>query len=243
MKITIDKKSFTNDFLKPINKVTERGVIKINKNNATALVNESSSPLFLYCDTKINCKVEDGVVLSIGDFQKLLKAINCIEEEEPTFEIKSNHLHYSSPNLKFKYHLLEDGVITAPTFNLQKLEALKFDTTFSISKDVIKNIIRNSTFTSDSTKIYFYTQDEKVFCELNDRTISNLDMINMLVSDSFTGNPLKTAFPLRLDWFDNFTSLEFEEISVKYNSTNNVVIFHIETKNTTLKYIVSTLTK
>ena len=71
----------------------------------------------------------------------------------------------------------------------------------------------------------------------------NLDSVDMRVADSFSGKPIKTDLPLRLDWLRDFSTIKFENVNVRYNDANKIVIFHIETDRTVLKYIVSGLTK
>jgi hypothetical protein len=243
MKFTVNKNEFVDGFLRPINKIADRAIISLEKNKATSLVLDGTSTLFLYCETNLDCDTEQKISLNIGDVLKFLKAVSCIDEDDVKFTLNKNHLQYKSPALNFKYHLLEDGVIPPPTFNIEKLTSLPIDTSFSVSSLIFKNIIKSSSFTTDSNKIYFYTKGGKVFGELNDKTVSNLDSIDLLVADSFDGNQLETPVPLKFDWLQNFAGIQFDEIKIKYNKSNNIVIFNIENKQTSLKYIVSTLTK
>lgn len=243
IKFTIDKNTFTSSFLQPISKISERCVIGLSGDSATCLIADNSCPLSLYCEAKIKLDTEEKIHLNIGDVYKLERAISCIEEDTPTFELKQNHIIYKSKELKFKYHLLEDGVMKRPTIDVNALNNIKVDTSFNISKNTFNQLLRNSSFTHDSNKVYISTTNDGVLAELTDKTIPNIDSIEMKVCDSFSGTPINPPEPLRLDWLRTFASIKTEFINVRYNKQNHIVIFYMTTENATLQYIVSTLTK
>ena len=241
-KFNIDRRLFVENFLQPINKVSEQCVIELDNDIARVVVSDSNTTMILFGETKVDY-TDTPARLNIGDVLKLLKAIECIDQDEASFSIENNNIKYSSPGLKFKYHILDDNIIAKPTINVEKLSQIDISTSFIIPKSTLRDILKSSSFTSDSNKIYFYTRDDKVICELNDKTMPNLDSVEMVASESFSGEPIKQELPLRLDWFRLFTSVNFENVSVRYNDDNKIVIFQIENENTTLKYIVSGLTK
>lgn len=243
MKFKVNREQFVDSFLRPINKITDRAIINLSKDKATCLALDSTSTLFLHCEAEIDCDVEEPVSLNIGDVLKFLKAISCIDDDDVTFTLNKNHLQYKSPSLNFKYHLLEDGVIPPPTFNLDRLSTLKINTSFAFTSLVYKSILRSSTFATDSNKIYFYTKKKKVYGELNDKTVSNLDSVDMLVADNYVGDALETAIPLKFEWLENFSGIKFDNVDVKYNKQHDIVLFEIADTTTKLQYIVSTLTK
>ena len=208
---SIDKSSFINDFLSPISKINEKCIINFEDNKASAIVTENTSAIFLFCESNIGFHGEK-VSLNVGDVMKLQKALGCIEEDTPSFSLNQNNLQYKSKTLKFKYHLLEDGVIKTPPFNRDKLTNIPFTTEFKINKKEYSDVLKNSVFTSDSNKIYFYTKNKAVYCELNDKTIPNIDCIDMKVSESFEGSIISVPFALRLDWLRYFNGINFTEI-------------------------------
>ena len=66
--------------------------------------------------------IDDSVTLNIPDISKLINAINCINTDELQLEYESNSIKYSSPDISFKLHLLEDGIISTPAVNIVKLK-------------------------------------------------------------------------------------------------------------------------
>lgn len=242
--IKINKDKFVNHFLAPINKLAEQCSIVLDgqSGKATTTISDINKVMFLHCETNIEyagnpCK------LNIGNVSKLQKAIQCIDEDEAEFALNHNNIQYSSPAIKFVYHLLEDNIISQQSINVSQLQGLKIDTSFNIPKSALDTVLRNSAFTSDSNKLYIYTKDDAVRCELNDKTMPNLDSIDMKICDSYSGESIKTPIPLRLDWIRCFISSGFDAINVTINDEKKIIIFNIKTSDTSLKYIVSGLTK
>ena len=239
----LNRRSFIDNFLQPISKVNEQCTITLSNDKASTLTSNINTTVFLHCESTLSCNIDDPISLNVGNVSKLQKAFECIQEDEPEFELNRNHLRYVSPDLKFNYHVLEDGVITTPTVSIEKLSMVDIDTSFIITRDTLTNILRISSFTHDSNKIYFFSRDGQIYCELNDKTMPNIDSVEMIAAKSFAGAPIKTDLPLRLDWLRDFSTIKFDVVNVRYNDANKIVIFHIETDNTVLKYIVSGLTK
>jgi hypothetical protein len=98
-------------------------------------------------------------------------------------------------------------------------------------------------FVSDSTKIYFSTDEQKVLAEINDKTQPNVDNINLIVSKEFSGNPIDSPMALNMEVFKILTSCR-SDIKVKINSQYKVFVFQsMEEENIELKYIISALVK
>lgn len=242
-KFKLNKQSFIDTFLQPVSKINEQCIIALTNESAETITANINTTVFLHCKSTLKCDTDHEITLNIGNVAKFQKALECIQEETPEFQLHQNHIRYVSPDLKFNFHLLESGIIPTPTVDAEKLSTIKIDTSFVVTKEKLTNILRTSSFTHDSNKIYLFTRDEKVYCELNDRTMPNLDSVEMVVTDSFSGNEIKNDIPLRLDWIRDFSTIKFEQVNVRYNSANKIIIFHIETSDTVLSYIVSGLTK
>lgn len=239
----IDKNEFITNFINPISKIGEKCVIELGSDYGQTLVTDSTSTIFLFCKTSLKTNLTEPLKMNINDITKFEKALGCITEENPQFKLNKNNIEYNSKTLKFKYHLLEDGIIPRPTIDIKALDNLKINTTFNIPKEALTQVLKNSAFTTDSNKIYLFQKEDSIYCELNDRTIPNLDSIEMELTQSYTGEALQEILPLRIDWLRNFSNIKFDDLNVRYNKQNHVVIFYIQTEKTTLKYIVSTLTK
>ena len=154
-------------------------------------------------------------------------------------EINSNNLQYNGNGVKFKYHLFEEGLITKPNINLDKISKFTFDVEFSLDKVTLQRLFKGSTFASETNKIYFYTENGSLMAELTDRARHNTDNFTLNLGEaSFDLKPV----PVNLDNI-RLLSIIDDEFSVKINTEYGVVVFDIESKDIKLKYIISALTQ
>jgi hypothetical protein len=138
---------------------------------------------------------------------------------------------------------MDDGVIKESTVNVEKIAALTPDTVFEISLSKVKQIMSAYSFVNDVNKIYFYTKDDKVFAEIDDKTLQNIDNVSLLLSNEFTGQPLLSPMSVKIEVFKLLASSK-TSIKVKINNEFKVFIFETqEDDNTQLKYIISALVK
>lgn len=240
MKIKINKDVLLNKFMAPISKVSEKCVISIFPDHIQSLVTTSDSNPILYAKVITPCDIGDEkeVTLNVPDINKLTRMLNCIDSDEIELEINSNSMEYKSLNIKFKYHLLEDGVIAKSPVSVEKLNALTFDTDFVIDKEKASDIMKGTTFASDSNKLYFYMKDDKVYAELTDREIANTDSVSYFITDKFNGTEVKKAILIKLEKFKMFYGLK-EDIVTKINTKKRIIMFKFKGDDYTLQYIVS----
>ena len=187
----------------------------------------------------INLTFISNTTLNIPDVKKLKHVLDTIEEETLEIDINSNNLEYSGNGVKFKYHLYEEGFITKPNINLDKINGFKFDVNFNLNKATIQRLFKGSTFASETNKIYFYTDGESLMAELTDRARHN--------TDNFTLSLGKASFklePIALNLYNlRLLSLLNDDIRVKINTEYGVIVFDIEENNIKLRYIISALTQ
>ena len=126
-----NKQRFVKNFLSPINKINENAVVKINNNSISSLTCTGDAALFLNCIyNQENSTLSDAVSLNIPNISKLINAINCINDDGMDLVYENNSIRYKSDDVNFKLHLLEDGIISAPAVNIDKLKNIDFDTSF-----------------------------------------------------------------------------------------------------------------
>lgn len=233
-------------FLSPVSRLGDKSVVKIYKNKIYTLTTSEDNNIILYASYLLAEEVSNELIrLNIADIKKFLRAVECFEEDL-NFYLKDNHIYCETATLNgayFKYHLVDDSIIKETPISIEKISSLNFDTEFNINNKKLAEISRGSTYAVDSQKIYLYTKDEAVFSELTDQTIQNIDSITLRISDSFTGQPIKTMLPLMLEVFRNLTNLRCESVKVKINNENKVIMFCVNDSNIELKYIISTLVK
>lgn len=244
IKLPISKDLFVK-FLAPISRLGDKAVIKLYNNTMYTLAASEDNNIILYALAKTDASIDNATRLNIPDVKKLLRAIDCLDSNL-IFTYKSNYILCETSELNgayFKYHVVDDNVIKDAPISAEKISKLNFDTDFIIESKKLTEISRASSFAVDTKKIYLYTKDENVFCELADHETQNTDSITLKISDSFTGQPIKNMLPLVYEVFRNLTSLKCENVKVKINNEYKVIMFSIGDSVLELKYIISTLVK
>jgi len=247
--IPLPKKSLEK-LLKPVNRLSESCILRSDGDNIYTICSTNDGSVILYATSKIPL-ILDSLKLNIINIKKLLTGLECLGDDgEFKLFYKQNHILCKSislsseDNAHFKYHLVDDGIIRESPIKLQKLSELTFDTTFEISLAKVKQIMSAYSFNGEVNKIYFYTKDSKVYAEIDDKTMQNIDNVSLNVSNEFSGKTLSTPMAVKIEIFKLLSSSK-TSIKVKINNTNyNVFIFETqEDENTQLKYIASALVK
>lgn len=177
--------------------------------------------------------------LNIPDAKKLLRAIKFTTEDEITFKLSSNALKYAGSGVKFKYHLYEDDFLKRPKIKPEKIEAFQYDIDFQLTRAHIQAIVKGSAFASETSKLYFYTEDGKLIAELGDKMKTNTDNFSIELCDvDFNIAPLI----MKLENLQNVELLG-SEVAVNINTTLGVICFTVENieKGIKLRYIVTCL--
>ena len=111
-------------------------------------------------------------------------------------------------------------------------------------KKYLQEILKASSFTTDTNKIYLYGQTDGVYCELGDKEKSNTDNINLKVADKVEGQPFNQVIPFNLDIFRVLTGIKFETARVGINLKFKVMSFYVKpTEETDFTFVISGLVK
>ena len=225
-------------FLDALSKINDAGVIlDVKEDKLTSLVSSLDSTLILHGVYKSDFEFED--TLNIPDVKKLRYVLDTIEEESIHIDVNPNNLQYSGNGVKFKYHLYEEGFITKPNINLDKINKFEFNVNFNLNKATIQRLYKGSTFASETNKIYFYTENNLLMAELTDRARHNTDNFTLSLGKvDFSLDPIS----INLDNM-RLISLLNDDIRVKINTEYGVVVFDIEDSDIKLRYIISALTQ
>jgi len=244
MELKLVKKDFADNFLSVIGKAIDIVSIKLNKDGLYAVCNKPDTSIILLAKYSKAFNVDQEITLNIGDVKKLLRVIDCIDEDELTFKIESNHLYYKTDKLQFKYHFLDDSVVPKVTLKRDKIESLTSDTFFNIDIKKLQEILKASSFTTDTNKIYLYGQTDGVYCELGDKEKSNTDNISLKVADNVEGQPFNQVIPFNLDIFRILTGVKFDSARVGINLKFKVMSFYVKpTEETDFTFVISGLVK
>jgi len=224
-------------YLDSLSKINESAILTIKKDKIESLVASADNTLILYSEFTSKSGLED--VLNIPDIKKLSRVVDTIPSNEIEFKINSNNLEYKGHGIKFKYHLFDEGFLSKPNVNLDKINAFKFDVRFSVDKNMLNQIFKGSTFASETNKIYFYTEDGQLMAELTDRARHNTDNFTIAIQKAdFDLNPT----PINFDNIRLLTSIN-KTFDISINTEYGVVVFDNLLANIKLKYIISSLTQ
>jgi hypothetical protein len=218
----------------------DMSIVTIDKNGATSLNKTIDNSIILYAKTVDVEYSNDGPIkLNIPDIKKLIRALDCLQTPSPTIDLilNRNSIEYKSSSTKFKFHLIEDGIIVPPNINIQKIESFEYDTTFDLSVHSFNSILKSSTFLTDSNKIYISTENGAVYAELTDKSKSNTDSYKSAISTGYEGSEIQKEIPFSFDLFRSCSLLKTESIKVSINTARSIIAFDISDGNYKLKYI------
>lgn len=234
-----NKNGFVNDFLSPIGKLTENMVIKVRPTEFNAVSSSNDGTLIVNCSMKQANDVDETIFLNIPDINKLIKVMSCINQDMVDLKYNNNNLEYRSSNVGFKYHLLDDGIIDPPSVDINKIKSIDFKTKFSVTPQTVNQLIKASTFTTDTNKIYFYTEDDGICVTLTDKQRHNVDSYSQQVAESYTGEPLTKELAMSFETIRVLSSIRFESLDIHINSDLNVFLFRITTSGSDIMIVSS----
>ena len=237
-----NKVAFVKNFLTPITKISDSCILDIRDNNLNCLTSTSDNSVIFHINYPIEGVFDNTEVLNCSDVKKLIKAIDTIDDNDIVFTLEENNLTYNDTNIRFKYHLLEDGIIKRPKLSLNKLSDTHFNSSFILENDRIRDLIKGSVFSSDSNKIYIYTADGYVHAELTDKARKNIDTISLKIANSFDGDSIENV-PLCFEIFRIIDISSSKEIFVKINNKLGIVLFELENNYNKMTYLISSLIK
>jgi hypothetical protein len=240
MKLKIkNRKDFITNILNPISNLSDSTIIKIEKNKISNITASQDATLVLYSETE--CDSDGEKNLNIPDIKKLVRVVECIDVDELQFDINSNNLQYSSDSFKFKYHLLEDGLMKLPSINIKKINELKFDTIFKVPEQKLTALFKGASFTTETNKLYIYFENNKIYAELGDKNRQNSDNFQTVIADTYTGAALNKNIPINFDTFRLINFSKSSDIEFYININYGVLKISLTKGNTKLIYIVSAL--
>lgn len=236
-----NKKDFVGNFLGPISNLNDMCVLKISNNNITCTIAAADSTVVCKADLECETDVENEVILNIPDIKKLTRVLEIIPSNEVELKLNENNISYNKDGYRFKYHILDDGIIKLPNINVNKVNSLEFDTTFKIVEKNLTMLFKGSSFTTETSKLYLFEDDNKISGELGDKNRHNTDNFVCVLSEEYEGNPLTKSLALN---FDSFRLLSFNgcrEVNFRVNQEMGVITCDFKKDNTSLIYVISSL--
>jgi hypothetical protein len=244
MEIKVNNQNFKKFFLEQISKISDSGVFVLSNDclECKTCTPDNSVILGIKFPVKTSEKCDNPQQINVGDIKKLIRAFDCVSGDELSFKLDNNNITYSDQSIKFKFHLLENGIISQPKINLNKLETLEFDCSFTLTMSSLNELTKASTFSTDSNKIYLTSSDGSLKGNLTDKSKYNVDSFEINVANDFTGTNVD-GLCLNFEVFRILSSCRYNEMKCKISSKLGVVLFEFGNNIITTKYIVSALTK
>jgi len=237
-KLKINKKDFM-FFLDSLAKISDSAILTVEDGGISAIGNTQDSSLIIW--NRIECEHDDDVVLNIPSVGKLLNAIKlCGDIIEITFTINRNHLEYKGTNIKFKYHLYEDGILTKSKMSLTKLKSIKYDINLNVKKTFLKDIMKVSGTFSDTNKLRIYSEDDKIMWALQDLNTPNVDSVEFKGDDTDVTLP---PFIMSVDNLRLLTLPDSDNLMFNINTTLGFGNFALKSGAVDLNYIIASFIK
>mgnify|MGYP001414213476 FL=1 len=243
MNLTVSNKSnFLSYFLNPVSRLSNSCIANLDSESISTIIAAADNTSILYAKYKANLG-ESDIKLNLPDLSRLTKIIQCINKDDFQLNLAENCLKYKDSRIQFKYHLLENNILTSPPISVDKIKALTFDTTFEVPYSNILDLIKTSTFAISLNKVYFYTKEGNVYAEVNDKQSHNVDSVCIKLCDSYTGKDIPDGLPISFETLRTIIGARCEKVIVNINQQLNVMTFNINNDESNLKYIVSGLIK
>lgn len=224
-------------YLDSVSKINDSAIFDITPEGIKCLVSSIDNTLVLLSEYKE--RFDFTTTINVPDIKKLQRVIDTLTTDDLVLTINANNLEYKDSSVKFKYHLFEEGFLSKPNLNTEKIRAFKFDVSFDFTRDVLQALLKGSTFASETNKVYLYTEGSKVKADLTDRSRHNTDNYSLAICDAdFELKPTPINFDnVRL--MSNIDSI----YKCNINTGFGVVVIDNDSDCIKLKYIISSLTQ
>lgn len=235
-----NKKDFVSNFLGPVSNLNDASILSIDGNKISCTLASADATIVCKSMIDVETDLENGTKLNLPDIKKLVRVLDIIPSAELELQVNENNLSYNKSGYKFKYHLLDDGIIKQPSLNVEKVKNLEFNTKFTVKEAGLNTLFKGSSFATETSKVYFFEEDGKIYSELGDRSRHNSDNFVCMLSDQFEGSIQK---PLPVN-FDSFRLVSFDrsrEVNFSINTDMGVITCNFEKGDAQLIYIISAL--
>jgi len=235
-----NKKDFVSNFLVPVSNLNDACILSIDGNKINCTLSSADATIVCRTSIEIETDLADKTTLNLPDIKKLVRVLDIIPSVDIKLEVNTNNIAYNENGYKFKYHLLDDGIIKQPNLNVEKIKQLNFNTNFTVKEKELNTLFKGSTFATETSKVYIFEEDNKIYSELGDRSRHNSDNFVCLISEEYEGNIEK---PLPVN-FDSFRLISFggsREVKFNINTDMGIITCNFQKGDTELIYIVSAL--
>ena len=236
-----NKKDFVTNFLGPVSNLNDMCVLKINDSKVNCIIAAADSTIVCNASFDIEIDIDDPITLNIPDIKKFVRVLDIIPNENIELKLNENSISYNKDGYRFKYHLLDDGIIKQPNINVNKINNLTFDATFSVRENNLNTIFKGSSFTTETSKLYIYSENSNIVGELGDRNRHNTDNFVCTICDNVESGSITTPLALNFESFRLISFNNSREVRFRVNQDMGVITCNFLKGNTELIYIISAL--
>ncbi len=236
-----NKKDFVSNFLNPVSNLNDLCILSLKGNELNSILASAYGTIVCKSSVEVESDIIDEVKLNIPDIKKLIRVLDIIPTADVTLKINENSISYNENGYKFRFHLLDDGIIKQPNLNVEKVNKLNFETKFEVKENALSTLFKGSAFTTETTKVYIFEEEGKVLGELGDRSRHNSDNFVCNISDNIEGSSLTKPLPINFDSFRLISFNNGKEITFNINNEMGVLTCSFTKGNTSLIYIISAL--
>ena len=233
MQIRLNKKPFQS-LLLSLSQIHDTCILEMTEDGIHAIASSEDNSMYAHAYLQGDFEQKN---LNLPSLKKLSKALDMISSEDIKMKLNGNHLEYKDKQIKFKYHLHEEGVITRPKLSLEKIRNFEYNIEFELDFDFLSNIIQKSSITN-TTKLYISTEDDHLVWKIGDETVPNSDSL------SITGDEVDfelNAFILKIDNLKLLSKVSKTDNVFKINSKLGVGCILTRNGEFEMEYIFSSL--
>lgn len=234
---------FISKFLRPVSKINNSCIFNITADGITTVLAGADNTVVLYAHYEKKTGMDDDTSLNIPDLARLIKVLECVEQDNINLTVHSNHLEYKSDDIRFKYHLLEPGILTSPAISIEKIKKIEYDTAFVLPYSSLVNLIKSSMFAVNINKVYILTENDNIYAEVDDKQAHNVDSIRLKMCEGYKGTPISEPLPVSFETIRTLAGCRCDKIKVLINTKLNVMTFEINNNSIKTTYIISGLAK
>jgi len=96
-------------YLDSVSKINDSAIFEITPSGMSCLVSSIDNTLVMLSEFKSDFDIT--TTINVPDIKKFQRVIDTLSGDEVTLIINSNNLEYKGSDVKFKYHLFEEGVL------------------------------------------------------------------------------------------------------------------------------------
>jgi len=234
--IRIKSKNEFLKFLDSISIINEACILSIQPNVCSVLSTVPDETIYVLGEyTDIEATFSGS--LNVPNLKKLARVLEDINEQSIILDITNNSISYEDRNLRFKYHLYDDNFLSKPALKAEKIKKFAFNVSFTLPKNALQTIIKNSAFSIGCKKVYLFTEDSLLKAEIVDREKHNMDSIALTLCDA---DYELDSIILNLDNLKLVSSMG-NDVKININTDIGISTIDATCNSIQLKYILTSL--